>query len=110
MPPLATSHAHLSISISSAKSPPGNRPAHCSICRWLPSELCHFRLVSRTRSVSAHTRPIGGERVPRVELLERRVSGHRNRDLPVSPIWVETSRLSGFSLGLLPAATRECND
>ncbi|CAG8168676.1 unnamed protein product, partial [Penicillium nalgiovense] len=76
----------------------------------LPSELCHFRLVSRSRSVSAHTGPIDVGRVPRVEPLERRVSGHRDRDLPVSPVWVETARLPGVSLGLLPAATRESSD
>ncbi|CAG8238856.1 unnamed protein product, partial [Penicillium nalgiovense] len=76
----------------------------------LHSELCHFRLVSRSRSVSAHTRPIDVDRVPRPEPLERRVWGHRDQDLPVSPIWVENARSSEVSLGLLPAATREYSD
>lgn len=42
--------------------------------------------------------------------LERRVSGYRDRDLLVSPIWVETDRLLGSSLGMLSVAMRECSD
>ncbi|CAG8189845.1 unnamed protein product [Penicillium nalgiovense] len=55
-------------------------------------------------------RPIDVGRVPRPEPLGRRVSGHRDRDLPVSPIWVENARSSEVSLGFLPAAARECSD
>ncbi|CAG8182039.1 unnamed protein product [Penicillium nalgiovense] len=54
--------------------------------------------------------PIDVERVPRIEPFERRVSGQNDRDLPVSPIWAETARFSGVSLGLLHAATGEGSD
>ncbi|CAG8156608.1 unnamed protein product [Penicillium nalgiovense] len=54
-------------------------------------------------------RPIDVGRVPRVEPLGRPVSGHRDRDLPVFPIWVDNARSSEVSLGFLPAAARECS-
>jgi hypothetical protein len=46
-----------------------------------PLTIEHFQPILET--VSAHMRPIDVGRVPRVEPLGRRVSGHRDRDLPV---------------------------
>jgi hypothetical protein len=43
------------------------------------------------------------DRAPRIEPLEMRVSDRRDRDLLVSPRWVESGRSSGFLSGWFPA-------